>query len=131
VFTKLLGLQDKIIYKKGLDNHAADALSRCNTSDKLMAISAVQPQWLEEIQSSYTSDLEATKLLSQLAVSPEGNLITPWLMALSGTKAKFGWAITKIFKPRYSMLCIVVPWGVILVPLSHIIELNISLSGHQ
>jgi hypothetical protein len=72
VFTKLLGLQYKIIYKKGLENNAADALSRCPTSDKLMAISAVQPQWLEEIQSSYTSDPEATKLLSQLAVNPEG-----------------------------------------------------------
>ena len=72
VFTKLLGLQYKIIYKKGLDNNAADALSRCPTTDKLLAISTVQPQWLEEIQSSYVSDPVATKLLSQLAIHPEG-----------------------------------------------------------
>ena len=72
VFTKLLGLHYKIIYKKGLDNNAADALSRCPTTDKLLAISTVQPQWLEEIQSSYVSDPVATKLLSQLAIHPEG-----------------------------------------------------------
>jgi hypothetical protein len=28
VFTKLLGLQYKIIYKKGFENHVVDALSR-------------------------------------------------------------------------------------------------------
>jgi hypothetical protein len=29
----LLGLQYKIIYKKGVDNGATDALSRCQSSD--------------------------------------------------------------------------------------------------
>jgi hypothetical protein len=29
VFTKLLGLQYQVVYKKGSDNNAADALSRC------------------------------------------------------------------------------------------------------
>jgi hypothetical protein len=49
VFTKLLGLQYKIIYKKGVDNGAADALSRCQPTDKLFSVSTVTPVWLTQL----------------------------------------------------------------------------------
>lgn len=51
VFTKLLGLQYKVIDKKGVENSTADALSRCSPVDQLLALSTVQPQWLQDIQS--------------------------------------------------------------------------------
>jgi hypothetical protein len=48
-FIKLLGLQYKISYKKGLDNKAVDALSRQPKLQQLHAISSSTPKWLEII----------------------------------------------------------------------------------
>lgn len=68
--TKLLGLNYKIIYKKGTDNRAADALSRVNhSSSELAAISSPQPLWLQDIQNAYTEDEGSTKLLAELSIS--------------------------------------------------------------
>jgi hypothetical protein len=69
LLTKLLGLQYNVIYKKGLENNAADALFRCPSNDQLMSIYSTQPQWLQDIQDSYQSNPVAQQLLSQLAVS--------------------------------------------------------------
>jgi hypothetical protein len=50
VFTKLLGLQYRIVYKKGVDNKVADALSRrpsasVDSSDaRLLAVSTCKPK---------------------------------------------------------------------------------------
>jgi hypothetical protein len=68
--TKLMGLDYKILYKKGADNKVADALSRVPTDDKyeIAAISTVKPLWLQEIQSSYT-DPSSLKLLSELSIT--------------------------------------------------------------
>jgi len=68
VFTKLLGLQYKVIYKQGLENRAADALSRCQSSDQVMALSTVQPIWLTELLACYDSDSVAQHLLSKLSL---------------------------------------------------------------
>lgn len=70
MFTKLLGLQYKGIYKKGIENSAADALSRCSPDDQLLALSTVKPQWLSNIQSTYDQDPLAQELLAKLAISP-------------------------------------------------------------
>lgn len=43
VFTKLLGLQYKIVYQQGAANHVVDALSRCMPTE-LSAMSMVVPQ---------------------------------------------------------------------------------------
>jgi transposase InsO family protein/ribosomal protein L21E len=70
VFSKLLGLQYKVVYRKGSDNTAADALSRRPTSE-LFSISSATPDWLLQVLDSYSRDEQAQKLLTALAVSPD------------------------------------------------------------
>lgn len=69
--TKLLGLQYKICYKKGTLNSAADALSRIPTNDasEVLALSVAQPQWLQDLQTSYHNDEQAQKLLTELSLN--------------------------------------------------------------
>lgn len=62
-FIKLLGLQYKITYKKGLENKAADALSRQPNQLQLSAISASTPKWLEIVTEGYQQDDNAKQLL--------------------------------------------------------------------
>jgi hypothetical protein len=75
--TKLMGLNYRIIYKKGIDNKVADALSRVpsDTSYDIAALSVIKPLWLQDIQSSYTDTL-SLKLLSALSVSSPQGLYT-------------------------------------------------------
>jgi transposase InsO family protein len=69
--TKLMGLQYKVMYKKGIHNGAADALSRKPTrSSPLMYVTTVQPVWLESVRASYEDDAVAQHLLQKLAVEP-------------------------------------------------------------
>lgn len=71
VFTKLLGLHYRIIYKKGTENRVADALSRRpHLLDTCNAISSVLPQWCDEVVAGYAADPQAQSIIAQLAVSP-------------------------------------------------------------
>lgn len=65
VFTKLLGLSYKIIYRRGTENKAADALSRYPTVN-CAAISMVQPRWLADVQASYITDAHAQDIIRKL-----------------------------------------------------------------
>ncbi|KAM3328785.1 hypothetical protein ACQJBY_026108 [Aegilops geniculata] len=70
--SKLLGLQFSIKYRKGSENNAADSLSRVGHLLQMNALSNCQPEWAQEILSSYDMDSEATESLAQLAVkSPD------------------------------------------------------------
>lgn len=72
-FTKLLGLQYKISYRKGPENNAADALSCRHHNDtlSLLTISTCQPAWLEEIKQSYATNEHASKWITKLQHSPD------------------------------------------------------------
>lgn len=72
-FTKLLGLQYKIQYRKGLENRAADALSRCrqDTSASLAVITECLPAWLDDVKASYATNPHATKWIQRLQTAPD------------------------------------------------------------
>uniref|UniRef100_A0A0A8Z250 Reverse transcriptase RNase H-like domain-containing protein n=1 Tax=Arundo donax TaxID=35708 RepID=A0A0A8Z250_ARUDO len=75
VFTKLLGLQYEIVYKKGIDNRVADALSRKVTHDSYCAaISGVASSWLDNVAASYANDPFAKDLITKLSVNPSSAL---------------------------------------------------------
>jgi hypothetical protein len=67
VYSKLAGLQYRIVYKQGIDNVAADALSRHNQGDlQCLAISHCTPEWLQEVVIAYHNDPATHELLAKL-----------------------------------------------------------------
>jgi hypothetical protein len=78
-YTKLLGLQFKILYKKGTENSAADALSRLpsvstHCSQEFYALSTSQAVWLQELTSTYVTHPATAELLASLTISsPQGH----------------------------------------------------------
>jgi hypothetical protein len=53
---RMMGLNFKIVYKKGKENLVADALSRVGHMMAIQAVAAVQPAWVQEVLNSYTTD---------------------------------------------------------------------------
>jgi hypothetical protein len=68
MFTKLLGLQYKVVYKKGTENRVADTLSRSHPELSLHMVSSVTPEWLSSVQTSYDANPHATELISKLSL---------------------------------------------------------------
>ena len=86
VFTRLLGLQYRIVYKKGVDNGAADALSRVPVV-QCAAMSVCQPAWLLDVLQSYDSDPVTQELLAKLSdnsVSPPNYTLQDGLICYQG-----------------------------------------------
>ena len=67
--SKVVGLQFCFLYKRGLDNGAADALSRVGKLMDVAALSTCRPAWLQEVANSYETDVDAQEHLQHLAVS--------------------------------------------------------------
>jgi hypothetical protein len=63
-----MGLQYKIIYKKGKENVVADALSRVGHMMVLQTLDEVEPLWVQEVINTYVTDEEAQELLAQLVL---------------------------------------------------------------
>lgn len=61
---KLMGLHFKIVYIKGKENLAADALSRVGHCISMHKMSEMKPLWVQEVMNSYVTDEEAQQLLS-------------------------------------------------------------------
>jgi hypothetical protein len=72
VFTKLLGLQYKVVYKKGAKNSVVDALSRmpseCPESEQCLIVSSGQPKWIEEVTSTYAADPFTQDIIAKLVL---------------------------------------------------------------
>jgi hypothetical protein len=69
VFTKFIGLKYRILYKKGSENRAVDALSRrpdpegtCN------AMFVCKPKWLELVIATYTIDPYVSEIIAKLSL---------------------------------------------------------------
>ena len=72
----MVGLQFQFKYRKGSENHAADALSRVGRLYTITAMSVCQPAWVQEVVNSYQTDTQALELMAQLAVhSPDKKAI--------------------------------------------------------
>jgi hypothetical protein len=82
--TKLIGLQYSFKYNKGVDNVAADALSRVGHFMQLSAVSVAQPM---EVLNSYEMDPTAQELLKSLAITTadhQGYLLQDGLIRYQG-----------------------------------------------
>ncbi|KAM0826813.1 hypothetical protein ACQ4PT_068628 [Festuca glaucescens] len=66
--SKLVGLQFEFKYKRGIENGAADSLSRVGHLLATTLVSTCKPDWLQEVLNTYATDPIATELLQTLAV---------------------------------------------------------------
>lgn len=59
------------MYKKGVENQAADALSRKRPEEaQINAITHVIPQWISDVQGSYIQDPVAQELIASKLIDP-------------------------------------------------------------
>ena len=85
--THLMGLQFRVVYKKGKENLAADALSRVGHLMAIQAVSEIKPLWLQEVLNSYVTDANAQTLLTQLTLAspdPQGYSLMDGLIRYYG-----------------------------------------------
>jgi len=68
---KLMGLDYSIQYKKGKENLAADAMSRCQEEGSAASITVVIPAWCKEVVDSYKGDEHIQSLWEKIALGSE------------------------------------------------------------
>lgn len=76
---KLLGFDFEIQYKPGLENRAADALSRKVSTAELLAVSVPVAIQLEDICGEVEKDPELTKIIQELQVDPASHQGYTWV----------------------------------------------------
>jgi hypothetical protein len=71
VFTKLMGLQYRVVYKQRIDNRVADALSRKSSHEMVCAaVSSTSPAWIQEVLAGYDQDEHTLSMMAKLAIDP-------------------------------------------------------------
>jgi hypothetical protein len=68
---KIATFDMEILHKKGKDNIVANALSRKDEEVQTFAIFVVIPKWLNEIQSEYAKNIEASSIINNLRKHPK------------------------------------------------------------
>jgi len=84
---KLMGLDYSIQYKKGKENQATDAPSRCHEEGEAVAMTMVIPKWCSEVVNSYDGDEHIREILEKLAVGVsevEGYVLKDGLLRYKG-----------------------------------------------
>jgi hypothetical protein len=67
-----MGLQYTVQYKQGINNGAADALSRKPpTSSQIFVMTTLQPSWLQSVKDSYGQDEYAQQLLQKFTANSQ------------------------------------------------------------
>lgn len=118
VFTELLGLQYKVVYKKGPENRVADALSRKSAhSAQCAAISSCVPKWIHDVIEGYQQDPNAQSLFPNCPLMLRQCLTFPWRKVCWGINLESGLAIILTSNWSWCKLVMQVFLGVILEPL--------------
>lgn len=109
-----MGMQYRIVYKKGSENRVADALSRRPHPDsEINAISRSQPVWMMQIIDAYQQDASAVVLLQRLAVATEPNDPFTLTDGIIRKRAEFGFQPTQSYKLVLCKNSMLLQWEVI------------------
>lgn len=111
VFYKLLGLCYRVVYRRGADNGVADALSRRQPTESLMAILALYIQWLSTLQKWYDSDPDASALLSQLAIDDSTRPPFSLQQGIIRYKQRIWLGSNLCYNSRLCLHCIIARWA--------------------
>ncbi|GKE00805.1 transposon ty3-G gag-pol polyprotein [Tanacetum coccineum] len=77
---KLIGFDYDILYKKGSENKAADALSRIPTSAQLLtlALSIIISNYVQQIVDSCSTDAKLQRIITDLVANPQSHKHYTW-----------------------------------------------------
>jgi hypothetical protein len=107
-FTKLLGLNYRIQYRRGVENCVADALSRRVHQTEVFALSSPVHDWLLELQHGTPRMKRLRHCWLSWPCSRRTLLLSPCEMVLSGSSSVFGWVLTRCFRLGLWLHCIIV-----------------------
>jgi hypothetical protein len=134
VFTQLLGLDYRVVHKKGIENGVTDALSgRLASQAECYAISESRHKWLELVVASYEHDSAAQDMITKHAVDGDSVPHFALINGLLSTRVECGLVPIKICISRLLLLCMILLWegGGTQEPQWHIEDLSSILLGRE